>query len=85
MEKLYSPALPVSTAFPGDFLWSGEIQQHHVRALLHSLQHNFTPVWRDVEVAYIEIWRQVGQLPLGAGFQVEPPEVLVLNIPLQKQ
>src|SRR5882762_7836221 len=72
MEKLYSPAFPVSTSFPGKSrfrnnqrLWSGEIQQLHIGALLHSLKDNFTPIWRDVEVADVKVTSEVGQLPLG--------------------
>lgn len=39
---------------------SGEIQQHHIRALLHSFDDNFTTVWRDVEVAHVEFGGEVG-------------------------
>ncbi len=43
----------------------GKIQQLHIRALLHSLEDNFTPIWRDVEVADVKVSSEVGQLPLG--------------------
>ncbi len=43
----------------------GEIQQLHIRALLHSIEDNFTPIWRDVEVADVKVSSEVGQLPLG--------------------
>jgi hypothetical protein len=41
-------------------LWPGKIQQDHVRALLHALEDNFTPVWGEVEVANVEVGREVG-------------------------
>jgi hypothetical protein len=47
-------------------LWSGEIQQYHIGAILHSFEDNLTAVWRDVKVANVEIGSEVGQLPLGA-------------------
>src|SRR6267378_2357222 len=46
-------------------LWPGKIQQLHIGALLHSLEDNFTPIWRDVEVADVKVTSEVGQLPLG--------------------
>src|SRR5882724_6913528 len=47
-----------------DRLSSGEIQQHHVGALLHALEDHFTAVRGDVEIANVEIGRKVGYLPL---------------------
>jgi hypothetical protein len=61
-------------------LWSGEIEQHHIRALLHSFEGNFAAVRRDVEVANVEVGRKVGQLPLGARLQVDEPEILMVNL-----
>jgi hypothetical protein len=61
-------------------LWSGEIEQHHIRAFLHSFEGNFTAVRRDVEVANVEVGRKVGQLPLGTRLQVDEPEILMLNL-----
>jgi hypothetical protein len=40
-------------------LWPGKIQQDHVGALLHALKDNFTTVWGEVEVANVEIGREV--------------------------
>src|SRR6266403_5245355 len=36
-------------------LWLGEVQQHHIRTLLRSLEDDFTAIWRDVEVANVEV------------------------------
>ena len=36
-------------------LWLGEVQQHHIRTLLHSFEDDFTTIWRDVEVANVEV------------------------------
>ena len=83
-----NPILPrhFQIAFPKQQrLWPGEIHQHHIGALLQSLEDNFTSVRRDVEVAYVEVRSEVGQLPLGASLQIHEPEILVLNISLQKQ
>ena len=54
-------------------LWSGEIQQHNIRALLHSFEDNFTAVWGDIEVANVEIGSELGQLPLDAGVKFDRP------------
>jgi hypothetical protein len=40
----------------------GEIQQHDVRALLDSFEDNLTTVRGEVEVANVEVGREVGQL-----------------------
>ena len=40
-------------------LWPGKIQQDHVGALLHALKDNFTTVWGEVEVANVEVGREV--------------------------
>ena len=75
----YSPGNPIcrsSSKSPFQTarrLWSGEIQQHHIRALLHSFEHNFTAVRRDVEVTNVEVRSKFGQLPLGARLQVDEP------------
>jgi hypothetical protein len=61
-------------------LWSGEIQQDHIGALLRSFEDNITAVWGDVEVANVKIRREVGQLGLGAGVEVDEPEILMLNL-----
>jgi hypothetical protein len=60
-------------------LFSGEIQQHYVRALLCALENDFATVCGDVEVADVEIGREIGQLSLGARIQIDEPEVLMFN------
>jgi hypothetical protein len=65
-------------------LWPREIQQHHIRALLHSFEDNFTAVWGDVEVANVEVTSEVSQLSLGARLQVDEPEILMLNLSSQE-
>ena len=65
-------------------LWSGEIQQHHIRMLLRSFKDNFAAVWRDVEVANVEVGSEVGQLPLGARLKVDEPEILMLDLSSQE-
>jgi hypothetical protein len=62
----------------------GEIQEHHIRELLHSCEDNFASVWRDVEVANIEVGGEVGQLVLCTRLQVDQPEILVLNLSPQE-
>jgi hypothetical protein len=52
--------------------------------LLHSFEDDFTSVWGNVESANIKIGREVGQLPLNSRFQVDEPEILVLNFASQK-
>jgi hypothetical protein len=65
-------------------LWSGEIQQHHVRALLHSFEDKLAAIWGDVEVANAEVGSEVGQLPLDTRLQVDEPEILMLNLSSQE-
>ena len=62
-----------------------EIQQHYVGVLLRSFEDNFAAVWRDIEVANVEVGSDVGQLPLGARLEIDEPEVLMLNIPSQER
>ena len=61
-----------------------EIQEHHIRALLHSFEDNFAAIRGDVEVANIEVRREVRQLPFRACLEVDDPEILVLNFSSQK-
>jgi len=49
----------------------GEVQQHHIRTLLHSFEDDFTAIRRDVEVANVEVGTEMSQLLLGAGFDVD--------------
>ena len=65
-------------------LGSREIEQDHIRVLLHSFQDNLAAVWRDVEVANVKVGRDVGQLPLGARLQIDEPEILMLNVSSQE-
>src|SRR5262249_24121013 len=53
----------------------------YIRAILHSLQHDFAAIGRQIEVANVEVCRQVGLLPLSACLQVDEPKILVLNLP----
>jgi Sodium:dicarboxylate symporter family len=62
----------------------GEVQKHDFRVFLHSFKDNFVAIWGDVEVAYVEVGSEVGQLPLGACLQVDPPEILMLNLSSQE-
>ena len=71
-------------SLPSGGLWSREIQQHHIRTLLGSFEHNFSAIRRNVEVANVEIRSEVGQLPLSTRLQVNPPEILVLNLSSQE-
>ncbi len=41
-------------------LWTGKIQQHHIRVFLHSFEDDLTAVRGDVEGADIEVGREVG-------------------------
>jgi len=61
-------------------LSSWEIEQHHVRAFLYSFKNNVMAIRGDVEVANVKVGREVGQLALSAGLQVDQPEILVLNL-----
>ena len=65
-------------------LWPGKIQQHNIGALLRSFEDNFTAVWRDVEVANVEVGTDIGQPPLGARIQVDDPKILMLNLSSQE-
>ena len=58
---------------------SGEIQHHHIGTLLHSFEDDFLAVRGDIEVANVEVRREVGQLPLGTRLQVDEFEIFVLN------
>jgi hypothetical protein len=73
-----------ATAWVEAELWSREIQQHYIRALLHSFEDNFATVWRDVEIANVEFGSEVGQPPLGTRLQIDKPEILVLNLSSQQ-
>ena len=43
-----------------DELWTGKIQQHHIRVLLHSFEDDLAAVRGDVEGADIEVGSEVG-------------------------
>jgi hypothetical protein len=63
---------------------SREVQQHDIRALLHSFDYHFTAVWGDVEVAYVEVGGEIGQLPLGTCLQIDEPEIFMSNLSSQE-
>ena len=65
-------------------LWFREIDQHHLGVFLHSLEDDFAAVWGNVEVTNIEIRREIGQLPLSAGFGVNQPQIFMPNVSLQE-
>ena len=60
-----------------------EVEQDHIRALLHALEDNLTAVRGEGEVSNIEFGREVVQLPLGSGVHVNQPEILMLNLSAQ--
>src|SRR4029077_8290788 len=62
----------------------GQIQEHHIRAFLLSLEDNFTTIGGNVKVADVEVGSEVGQLPFVARVQVDEPEVLMLNLSSQE-
>ena len=51
---------------------------------LRPLENKFSAVRRDVEVANIEVGREVGQGALRACVEVDQPEILVFNLALQE-
>ena len=59
---------------------SRQLDQHDIGLPLHLLQHDLTPVGRDVEVAHVEVWREVGDPALRAGLQIDQPEILVPDL-----
>jgi hypothetical protein len=61
----------------------GKIEQDHVRPILQAFQDNVAAVGGDVKVANIEVRREVGQLALAAGIEIDEPEILVLNFSLK--
>src|SRR6266853_1862743 len=85
-KKAKAQARLATFRFAGTFrgLRPGEIQEYHIRELLHSFEDNFTSVWRDVEVANVEVCSEVGQLALLPRLQVDQPEILVLNLSAQE-
>jgi len=65
-------------------LWSREIEQHHIRACLHSFNDNFTTIRRDIEILNVEFGSEVGQLPVRTCLKIDEPEILMLNLPSQQ-
>lgn len=65
-------------------LWPRQIEECDVGEILDSLEDDFVAVWGDVEIANVEVWREVGQLALGARVEVNEPEILVLNFTAQE-
>src|SRR5690348_7923225 len=60
------------------------IQQHHIRTLFHSFKNRLMAVRGNIKITNIEIGWEVGQLALVAGFQIDKPKILVLNISAEK-
>jgi len=52
--------------------------------LLGALKNELASVWRDVEVANVEVGREVGQGALCACIEVDEPEILVFDLALQE-
>ena len=68
-------------------LWESlprEIDHGNVGALLCPFEDEFLAVRGDIKVADIEIGREVSQFALGAGVEVEKPEILVFDITMQE-
>lgn len=59
---------------------SSQVDQHHFGSVPGALQHRLMTVRRHIEVAGIEIRGQIGELLLGAGLQMDEPQILVLNL-----
>jgi hypothetical protein len=59
--------------------WLGEVQQHHIRLFLHTFESDFVAIRGNIEIADIEVGRQVRQLSLSAGLEIDEPEILMLN------
>jgi hypothetical protein len=64
--------------------WSGQIQQHHIGALLNSFEDNFSTVCGDVEVANVELGAKIRQLSLDASLHIDKPKVLVFHLSSQQ-
>jgi hypothetical protein len=62
----------------------GQIQGDHFGVLLGAFENEFACVWRDVEVANVEVGREVGQGALRACVEVDEPEIFVFNLSLQE-
>ncbi len=54
-------------------LWLGKIKQDYIRVPLHSFENNFAAIPGDVKVANVEVRREIGQLTLGTGLQINEP------------
>src|SRR5580704_8197209 len=63
---------------------SGPINDNDVRARLRALQYRFSTVGRQVKVTNVEFRGHVGKLLHGARLKVDRPQILVLNLALQK-
>jgi len=61
-----------------------EIYEYHLRVFLHSFEDNFAAVWGNIEVANIEVGREIRQLPFRARFHVDQPQILMPNVSLQE-
>src|SRR5882757_7534044 len=61
-----------------------KVEQNDFGMLLGALENELASVWREVEVANIEVGREVGQGALRACVKVDEPEIFVFNLTLQK-
>src|SRR5215213_3586348 len=60
---------------------SRQVDEHDVRVLFHALDDELTAIRRDVEVADVEVSRELRQTALRAAVHIEEPEILVLDFP----
>ncbi len=70
---------PTASFLGGSRIIAGGDRAEPRRSAPQSFENNVTAVRRDVEVG-----SDVGQLPLGAGLQVEEPEIFMLDLPSQE-
>jgi len=49
---------------------------------LGAFENHFLAAWGDIEIANIEVWREVGEFALDACIEVDEPEILVFNFAL---
>ena len=74
--------LPRLDETAGSGLW--EIEECDVGEVLDSFEDDFVAIRRNIEIANVEVWSEIGQLSLGAGVEVDEPEILVLNFASQE-
>lgn len=52
--------------------------------VLHSFKDDRAAVGGNIKTPNVEVCGDLGQLALGAGFQINEPEILVLNVTAQE-